>query len=79
MKYFTELSKMEDQIIRLETLCSTMRAIACGIESVSEEDASNSIWYIIGSIEDIHEKMQSEFNKLWEKDAEAELKKDKKK
>ncbi len=79
MKYYAELSKMEDQIIRLDTLCSTMRAIAGGVGSVSLEDASNALWHVTGSIEDIHEKLRSEFDELWDKDVENDLKKDKKK
>ncbi len=79
MKHFSELSRLEDQIIRLDALCSLMRAVAGGIGTVSLEDASNSLWHITGSIEDIHEKMRNEFNLLWEKDVEDDLKKDKKK
>jgi len=67
MKYWGELTQMEDQIIRLETMSSVLRVISIGAEQANTEDVKNALWYIEGSIEDIHEKLRSEFDELWDK------------
>ncbi len=66
MKYFSELSRIEDQIIRLSSLESLLRTIASGVPQTSLEDAEASIWYLAGSIEDIHKNLRYEFDELWE-------------
>ena len=66
MKYWTELSDIETQIIRLDTLTSLLRVISIGAEQANHEDVKNSLWYIQGSIEDIHATMRGEFDNLWE-------------
>jgi hypothetical protein len=66
MKYWTELSRLETQIIRLETMRSLFSVLASGAEESSEEDVRNALWYVEGSLDDIHQKLRSEFNDLWE-------------
>jgi hypothetical protein len=66
MKYFSELSRIEDQIIRLSSLESVLRTIASGVKDTNLEDAEASIWYVSGSIEDIHKNLRYEFDELWE-------------
>jgi len=66
MKYWTELTELETQIIRLESLTSLLRVVAIGSEQANDEDVRNAIWYIEGSIEDIHATMRSEFDNLWD-------------
>ena len=66
MKYWTELSRIEEQIIRLSSLESLLRTIASGVPQTSLEDAEASIWYLAGSIEDIHKNLRYEFDELWE-------------
>ena len=66
MKYWTELSNIETQIIRLESLESLLRTVASGVPYTNLEDAENAIWYIAGSIEDIHGSLRNEFNELWD-------------
>ncbi len=66
MKYWTELSKIEEQIIRLSSLESLLRTIACGVPQTNLEDAEAAIWYLAGSIEDIHKNLRYEFDELWE-------------
>lgn len=66
MKYYSELSRIEDSIIRLECISSMMRVVASGVSSTSVVDASNAIWHLSGSIEDIHAKLQSDFTEVWE-------------
>jgi len=66
MKYWTELNRLETQIIRLETMRSLFSVLASGAEESSEEDVRNALWYVEGSLTDIHRELRSEFNDLWE-------------
>ena len=66
MKYFNELGRIEDQIIRLSVLESLLRTIASGIPHTNLQDAENAIWHLAGSIEDIHTNLRYEFDELWE-------------
>ena len=66
MKYWTELSRLETQIIRLETMRSLFSVLASGAEESSEEDVRNALWYVEGSLEDIHTNLRSEFDELWD-------------
>lgn len=66
MKYWTELSKIEDSVIRLSSLESLLRVIASGVPQTNLEDAENAIWYLAGSIEDIHKSLSEDFYHLWD-------------
>ena len=66
MKYWTELNRLETQIIRLETMRSLFSVLANGAEESSEEDIRNALWYVEGSLTDIHGELRSEFNELWD-------------
>jgi hypothetical protein len=66
MKYWTELNRLETQIIRLETMRSLFSVLASGAEESSEEDVRNALWYVEGSLSDIHNEMRNEFDELWE-------------
>jgi hypothetical protein len=66
MKYWTELNRLETQIIRLETMRSLFSVLANGAEESSEEDIRNALWYVEGSLSDIHSELRSEFDELWE-------------
>ena len=66
MKYYSELSNIETQIIRLDAMSSVLRVISNGAEHSSDEDVRNALWYIEGSIEDIHDSLYARFNELWE-------------
>ena len=66
MKYWTELNRLETQIIRLETMRSLFSVLASGAEESSEEDIRNALWYVEGSLTDIHSELRSDFNDLWE-------------
>ena len=82
MKYWTELSNLETQIIRLETMRSLFSVMASGAEESSAEDVRNALWYVEGSLSDIHSELRSDFNDLWEVvkyDAEEDEEKEEKK
>lgn len=66
MKYWTELNRLETQIIRLETMRSLFSVLANGAEESSEEDIRNALWYVEGSLSDIHSELRNEFDELWE-------------
>ena len=66
MKYWSELNRLETQIIRLETMRSLFSVMASGAEESSAEDIRNALWYIEGSLSDIHNEMRNEFDELWE-------------
>ena len=66
MKYWTELSNLETQIIRLETMRSLFSVLAIGATESSEEDIHNALWYVEGSLSDIHNELRSDFDALWE-------------
>jgi len=66
MKYYSELSNIETQIIRLSAMSSVLRVISIGAEQANEEDVRNALWYIEGSVEDIHDSLNAQFNELWE-------------
>ena len=66
MKYWNELTRLETQIIRLSSLERLLRTVATGVPYTNLEDAANAIWYISGSIEDIHSNLRSEFDELWD-------------
>jgi len=66
MKHWSELNRLETQIIRLETMRSLFSVLASGAEESSAEDIRNALWYIEGSLSDIHNEMRNEFDALWE-------------
>ena len=66
MKYWTELNRLETQIIRLETMRSLFSVLASGAEESSDEDVRNALWYVEGSLNDIHNELRNDFDALWE-------------
>ncbi len=71
MKYYSELSNIETQIIRLSAMSSVLRVISIGAEQANTEDIRNALWYIEGSIENIHDSLNVQFNELWEVEGES--------
>ena len=66
MKHWSELNRLETQIIRLETMRSLFSVMASGAEESSAEDIRNALWYIEGSLSDIHNELRNEFDELWD-------------
>ena len=66
MKYYSELSDIETQIIRLSSMSSLLRVVSIGAEQANHEDVRNALWYIEGSIENIHDCLNARFNELWD-------------
>jgi len=66
MKYWTELNNLETQIIRLEEMRSLFSVLANGAEESNAEDIRSALWYVEGSLINIHRELRSEFDELWE-------------
>jgi hypothetical protein len=83
MKHWSELNRLETQIIRLETMRSLFSVLASGAEESSAEDVQNALWHIEGSLSDIHNELRNDFESLWqavlEDDDKEEIEKIKKK
>jgi hypothetical protein len=66
MKYWNELTAVESELIRLESLKSLTTVVANGIESSNYTDVENAIWHLLGSLEDISQKSYEAYNVLFE-------------
>lgn len=65
MKYFSQLSQLEHEVIRLKSFYSTFRVIANGVEQSTSEDINEAMFYLEGSLEDIQTKLGDAFQTLW--------------
>lgn len=65
MKYYYQLSQLEQEVIRLKSFYSTFRVIANGVEQSTSEDINEALFYLEGSLEDIQTKLDNAFQTLW--------------
>ena len=66
MVFYKELIGIEEQIIRFDTMRSLFTLMTNGMETSSAEDLRNSLYYIEGSMEDMHKCLREKFDELWE-------------
>ena len=66
MKYYYQLSEVEQAVIRLKSFYSTFRVVANGVEQSTPEDINEAFFYLEGSLEDIQKNLDDSFYKLWE-------------
>jgi hypothetical protein len=66
MKYYYQLSEVEQAVIRLKSFYSTFRVISNGVEHSTTEDVQEAMFYLEGSLEDIQRSLDDSFYKLWE-------------
>jgi hypothetical protein len=66
MKYYKELSEIENEIIRLDTVQSMLRIVADGVMSSREQDVQHSLWFITDEIENVNEKLSENFQNVWD-------------
>ena len=66
MKYWNELTGVEDSLIELEVLLGAMRTISGGIESSNIEDIQNAFYLIEKNLESISKNASENFQYLWE-------------
>jgi hypothetical protein len=67
MNYFNELTAVESELIRLESLKHLTTVVSNGIESSTPLEIENSIWQIKDIMSDISEKSYDAFYNLYEK------------
>jgi predicted transcriptional regulator len=72
MKHWSELNRLETQIIRLEELRSLFSVLASGAEESSAEDVRSALWYVEGSMNSIHNELRNDFDNLWQSISENE-------
>ena len=65
MKYYYQLSEVEQAVIRLKSFYSTFRVVANGVEQSTPEDINEALFYLEGSLEDIQKNLDSAFQTLW--------------
>jgi len=66
VKHFTQLTNVENQVIRLAEIRHLLAVIVNGLEGSSKEEVDSAIAYIQGSVDDISEKLSEEFQTLWD-------------
>ena len=66
MKYFYELTEVENEIIRLNELRNLFVVVANGMDSSEKEQIESSIHHIEGSLEDICTTLADKFQQLWD-------------
>ncbi len=58
MKYWVELTKVEEQVIRLEEMNSVLAVFAEGIENSNDSDIRTGIWF--DSFQELFDKVRAE-------------------
>lgn len=66
MKYFDELTQVENQVIRLAEMKKLLTVLVNGMESSNSDEVESAIHYIEGSIADISEQLSENFQQLFE-------------
>jgi TolA-binding protein len=66
MVLYKELTAIEEEIIRFDTMRSLFTLMTNGLEASNIEDIRNSLYYVEGSLQDIHDSLRSKFDELWE-------------
>ena len=66
MKHWTQLTNVENQVIRLAEMRHLLAVIVNGLDGSSKEEVDSAINYIEGSVDDISEKLSKEFQTLWD-------------
>lgn len=67
MKFYEQLSELETELIRLETLSSLVRVISSGFEnSVNTGDLQNTVYLLEENIESINDSLRNKFDYLWD-------------
>lgn len=82
MKYWTELMQFENALIEFESVYNAFKAVNCGVQQLSADEMELALWNIERQMEQINDKLKSDFNVLFDavrgEDAEPKKKKGKK-
>lgn len=68
MKYYSELSKIEDSLIQLDLYNSLASVLSNSVESesVQSKDFQNTLYILTDNLQTISQKLDEDFQKLWE-------------
>ena len=66
MKYFNNLTAVESEIIRMDSLSSLLNVLAEGADTSNQEDIENCIWQAKELADSINENLAEEFQNLWD-------------
>jgi len=66
VKYFAELTNVENQVLRLVEMRRLLAVIVNGLDGSSKEEVDSAVNYIQGSIDNISEKLSDQFQLLWD-------------
>lgn len=64
MKYFQQLSNIEEQIIRLDTIESLIRATTS--DDLQADDIQKIIWHVSDLIQETNKNLTESFYELWD-------------
>lgn len=78
MKYYTELSNIETQIIKLHELANVVSILCNGVGNSSSEELQSAFAHIYSSIKTIDNDLQISFDEIWEADKSSDDKVSKK-
>jgi hypothetical protein len=66
MKYFDQLTSVENEIIRLGELKNLYEVISNGADSSNNEQLISAIGYIEGSLSDIYQNLMNNYQTLFD-------------
>ena len=66
MKYFTALTEVENEVIRLAELRNLFAVITNGLDSSSIDEIKSSVYHLEGSLSDISAQLSDKFQNLFD-------------
>jgi hypothetical protein len=66
MKYFNNLTAVESEIIRMDSLSSLLNVLAEGADTSNQEDIENCLWQAKDMASSINENLAEEFQNLFD-------------
>jgi hypothetical protein len=66
MKYFNNLTAVESEIIRMDSLRSLLNVLAEGADTSNQEDIENCLWQAKDMASSINENLTEEFQNLFD-------------
>lgn len=68
MKYYSELSKIEESLIQLDLYNSLASVLSSSVESesVQSKDFQNTLYILTDNLQSISQKLDEDFQELWE-------------
>ena len=68
MKHYTELSRLESAIIRLDSFTALFDICAVGSEHTDREKLTNVMYALTEMLNDINHNIRTNFDEVWEAD-----------